>query len=81
MIYCTSWSFGSETCRATVNFGDQDISKCLNNLFLVVEQTDRVSFAVLVTYNVVHMINCAGSESYLKGVAIRRSLSVYTIYF
>jgi len=69
-IFCSS--------QATANFGDQDISKCLNNLFLVVERTDRISWAVLVTNNVVHMINHAGSESYL---VIRWSLSVYTIYF
>ena len=53
-----------------MNFGNQDISKCLNNVFLVVERTDRISLTVLVTYNVAHVINCAVSESYLKGVAI-----------
>ena len=30
---------------STQTAGDQDISKCLNNLFLVVEQTFRVSLA------------------------------------
>ena len=64
-----------------MNFSDQDISKCLNNLFLVVERTDKISLAVLVNYNIVHVINCAGNESYIKAVAIRRSLSVYRIYF
>ena len=62
-------------------FGDQDISKCLNNLFLVVKRTYRISLAVLVNYSIAHVINHARSESYLKGVVIRRSLSVYTIYF
>ena len=47
----------------------------LNNLFLVVE----ISLAVLVNYNVAHMMNHASDGSYLKGVMIRRSLSVYTI--
>ena len=42
--------------QATANFGDQDISKCLNNLFLIVEQTDRISLAILVTYNVAYCI-------------------------
>ena len=77
------WSFEIFFCsssQAAANFGDQDISKCLNNLFLVVEQADRISLAVLVNYNVAHVINHAGSESYLKGVVIRRSHSVYTIY-
>ena len=70
-----------KTCTQ-VNFGDQDISKCVNNLFLVVEQTDKISLAVLVNYNVAHVINRADSEQlYLKGVAIRLSLSVHTIYF
>ena len=78
MIYCISWSFGSERffCRsssssqAAANFGDQDIIKCLNNLFLVVERADWISLAVLVTYNVAYVIN---RESYLKGVTISRS--------
>ena len=56
------------------------ITKCLNNLFLVIERTDRISLAVLVTYNVAPPINRAGSDLYLKGVVIRQSLSVYTIY-
>jgi len=47
------------SARTTVNFGEQDISKCLNNLFLVLEQTNRVSFASFSNYNVTHMINCA----------------------
>ena len=71
MIYCTSWLFRSEifcSSQAAANFGDQDISKCLNNLFLVIEQTDRI----LVNYNVAHVINRAGSESHSKGVTIRR---------
>ena len=71
-IFCSS--------QAAVNFSDQDISK-LNNLFLVVERTDRISLAILVNYNVAHVINHAGSESILKGVMIRRSLNMYTKYF
>ena len=34
----------SSTQTAAI-FGDQDISKCLNNLFLVVEQANRISLA------------------------------------
>ena len=31
--------------RTAENFGDQDISKYLNNLFVVIEQTNRISLA------------------------------------
>ena len=31
--------------QTAVSFGDQNISKCLNNLFLVVEQANRISLA------------------------------------
>ena len=31
--------------QTAVIFGDQDISKCLTNLFLVVERTNRISLA------------------------------------
>ena len=31
--------------QTTATFGDQDISKCLNNLFLVVERANRISLA------------------------------------
>ena len=31
--------------QTTAIFGDQDISKCLTNLFLVVEQTNKISLA------------------------------------
>ena len=31
--------------QTTTIFGDQDISKCLTNLFLVVERTNRISLA------------------------------------
>ena len=34
----------SSTQTAAI-FGDKDISKCLTNLFLVIEQTDRISLA------------------------------------
>ena len=40
-----------------MNFGEHDISKCLNNLFLVLEQTNRISLLVLAIYNVTHVIN------------------------
>jgi len=33
------------SARIAVNFGEHDISKCLNNLFIVLEQTNRISFA------------------------------------
>ena len=46
MLYCTScvWlgAIFSSTQTAVI-FGDKDISKCLTNLFLVVEQTNRIS--------------------------------------
>ena len=32
-----------------------NISKCINNLFIVIERTDRSSLAVLVNYNVAHV--------------------------
>ena len=67
--------------QVAVNFSDQDISKCSNSPFLVLERTDRISLAILVNYSVAHVINRACSESYLKGVVIRQSLSVHTIYF
>jgi len=43
--------FYSTHDQITVKFGDQDISKCLNNLFLVVVRL------ILAIYIVVHMIN------------------------
>ena len=50
MLYCTSWLSGSEqfSLRSTQTaaiFGDRDISKSSYNLFLVVEQTNRISLA------------------------------------
>ena len=48
MLYCTSWSSGSERFSLVLKppvFGDKDISKYLTNLFLVVEQTNRISLA------------------------------------
>ena len=61
MLYCTSWLSGSEqfslrSTQTAVIFGDRDISKSSYNLFLVVEQTNRISLAI---YNVSHVINCA----------------------
>jgi len=59
-IFCSS--------RATANFGDQDISKCLNNLFLVVEWTDRINLAVLVTY----VQCCACDQSCWQWIIFKR---------
>ena len=44
MLHCT-WSSGSERFSVVLNADDKDISKCLTNLFLVVEQTNRISLA------------------------------------
>ena len=58
----------SSTQTAAI-FGDKDISKCSYNLFLVVEQTNRISWLVLAIYNVTHMINRAVlMESCLKAL-------------
>ena len=51
-----------------MNFGDQDISKCLDNLFVVVEELIGLVWLVLVLYSFTHVINCAVS---VKRVAIR----------
>ena len=48
----------SSTQTAAV-FGDQDISKCLTNLFLVVEELMGLVWLVLAIYNVTHVINRA----------------------
>ena len=32
--------------QITVIFGDPDINKCLYNIFLVIEQTNRISLAI-----------------------------------
>jgi len=47
------------SAQTAANFGEHDISKCLNNLFLALEQTNRntVVLQVLAIYNVTHMIN------------------------
>ena len=47
MLYFLVIWFGAifSSTQTTVIFSDQDISKCLNNLFLVVEQTNRISLA------------------------------------
>ena len=42
--------------QITAIFSDQDISKCLYNLVLVIERTNRI---ILVVYNVTHVINHA----------------------
>ena len=69
----------SSTQTAAI-FSDQDISKCLTNLFLVVEQTNRISLASF-SNNVTHVINVdVLVGSCLKSFMIRRSVSVYAIY-
>ena len=73
----------SSTQTAAI-FSDQDISKCLTNLFLVLEQTNKISLASLAIYNVTHVINRACCLSgvvfkMLHDQMIRRSVSVYTI--
>ena len=40
-------------------FSYQDYSECLDSIFLVVEQTDRLVWLVLVIYSVTHVINRA----------------------
>ena len=62
-------------------FGDKDISKCSYNLFLVVEQTNRIglaSFSDLQCY--ARDQSCCLSGVMFKSSVIRRSVSVYTIY-
>ena len=64
----------------TAIFGDQDISNCLCNLFLV--ELIGLVWLVLAIYNVMHMINRAVLvELCLNSVMFRRSVSVYTVYF
>ena len=71
----------SSTQTAAI-FGDQDISKYLYNLFLVVNELIGLVRLVLAIYNVTHVINHAVLvESGLNSFMIRRSVSVYTIYF
>ena len=71
--------FSSSQTAAT--FGDQDISKSLTSLFLVVEQTNRISLVSSSNYNVTYVIHRAELvESCLKSFVIRRSVSLYTIY-
>ena len=67
----------SSTQTAAI-FGDQDISKSLYNLFLAVEQTNRISWASLVIYNVTHVIKCAVLVESLRDQTISKC---YTIYF
>ena len=39
------WKIQYEGTQTAAIFGDQDISRCLTNLFLVVERTNRISLA------------------------------------
>ena len=43
--------------QTAVIFGDQDISKCLDDLFLVVDELIGLVWLFLAIYNVTHMIN------------------------
>ena len=55
--------------QTTAIFGDKNISKCSYNLFLVIEQVNRFSLAILVIYSVMHVINHAVLvESCLKAL-------------
>jgi len=51
-------------------FGDQDISKCLDNLFLIVELTNGFGLGLAI-YHGAHIINFDAVESCLKSVMIR----------
>ena len=62
-------------------FSDQDISKCLTNLFLVVERTNRISLASFCNLQCHARDQSCLAESCLKSFVIRQSVSVYTIYF
>ena len=69
--------------QTAVIFGDQDISKCLTNLFIVVEQTNMInlaSFSDLQCHAYDQSCCLSIVESCLKSFVIRRSVSVYTIY-
>ena len=76
MLYCTSWSSDLERFF----FSDQDINKCLTNLFLVVEQTNRISLASFsdLQSHACDQLCCLGGV--FKSFAVRLSVSVYTIY-
>ena len=68
--------------QTAVIFSDQDISKCLYNLFLVVESTNRNSLA---SFSDVQCHawdqSCCLMELCLNSFVIRRSISIYAIYF
>ena len=64
----------SSTQTATI-LGDQDISKCLYNLFLAVEQTSRISLASFSGLQSLHMINRAFLVESLRDQTISKSLS------
>ena len=81
MIYCTSWSSDSERVFVVFELLRISVNKCLNNLFLVLEQTNRVSFASFSDYNVTCVINCAVGGIVFKGIMIRQSPSVYATHF
>jgi len=46
MYFLVVW-LGEIFCSARIaaSFGEHDINKCLNNLFIVLEQTNRINFA------------------------------------
>ena len=64
--------------QTAVIFGDQDISKCLTNLFLVVEQNNRISLASVSDLQC-HTLD---QSCCLSGVMFRKlhDQSVHTIY-
>ena len=68
--------------QTAVIFSDQDISKCLYNLFVVVESTNRNSLA---SFSDVQCHawdqSCCLMELCLNSFVIRRSISIYAIYF
>ena len=67
--------------QTAVIFGDQDISKCLTNLFLIVEQINKISLASFSDLQFrTGSIMLSLVESCFKSFVIRRSVSVYTIY-
>ena len=82
LYFLVIWLGGifSSTQTAAI-FGDKDISKCLTNLFLVVERTYRIilaSFSDLQCH--ARDQSCCLGGVVFKSFVIRRSVSVYTIY-
>ena len=74
LYFLVIW-FGAifSSTQTTAIFGDQDISKCIYNLFLAIEQTNWISLAIVIAiYNVTHVISHAVLvESCLNNFVIR----------